>query len=45
MELAWVNGSEKLSLTFSLTNPRFTITATGTQGEQSYSGVEGLANY
>jgi sucrose phosphorylase len=45
MELAWVNGSEKLSLTFSLTNPRFTITATGAQGEQSYSGVEGLANY
>lgn len=41
MELAWVNGSEKLTLSFSLSNPSFTITA----GDKSYSGVAELANY
>lgn len=41
MELTWVNGGEKLSLSFSLRNPSFTITA----GDKSYSGVTELAKY
>jgi hypothetical protein len=45
MELTWVKGADKLSLTFSLSNPDFTITSTTAAGEQSYSGVEGLASY
>jgi hypothetical protein len=45
MELTWINGSEKLSLSFSLANPTFTLTATGSNSDQRYSGVEGLASY
>jgi sucrose phosphorylase len=45
MELAWVNGADKLSLSFQLVNPDFTITATTPEGEKRYSGVDGLANY
>jgi hypothetical protein len=45
MELTWANGADKLSLTFSLSNPDFTITSTSAAGEQSYSGVEALAKY
>ena len=41
MELTWVKGAEKLSLSFSLANPSFTVTA----GDKSYSGVAELANY
>jgi sucrose phosphorylase len=45
MELTWVSGSDKLTLSFALANPSFTITATGPDGEKSYSGVEALASY
>ena len=45
MELSWVNGLEKLSLSFSLQNPNFTITATGAAGEKTYRGIEEIANY
>jgi sucrose phosphorylase len=42
MKLSWVNGSESLSLSFSLKNPNFLIEGTGIK---SVSGVSELAKY
>ena len=42
MKLSWVNGSESLSLTFSLKNPSFSIEGTEIK---SVSGISELANY